>query len=105
MGNYRNHETNHYDMIHDLLEEPNLSKEAREFYEYFLKHPEETEKINKLLVNGKSIIAVSNIIADFIEEVSEVEAQSILQSIYKARTEEDFKTVFKTEDGAIHYRV
>ena len=29
------------------------------------------------------------------EEVSEAEAESILQSIYKARTEEDFKSVFK----------
>ncbi len=83
------------DMIHDLLEEPNLPKEAREFYEHFLKHPEELEKINNLIVNGKSILAVSNIIADFIEEVSEAEAESILQSIYKARTEEEFKEVFK----------
>ena len=82
-------------MIYDLLEEPNLSVEAKEFFAYFLKYPEELEKINNLLVNGKSILAVSNIIADFIEEVSEVEAQSILHSIYKARTEEDFKTVFK----------
>ena len=33
---------------------------------------------------------------NFIEEVSEAEAESILHSIYKAKTEEDFKTVFKT---------
>ena len=82
-------------MIYDLLEEPNISEEAREFFEYFLKYPEEMDKINKLLINGKSILAVSNVIADFIEEVSEAEAQSILHSIYKARTEEEFKTVFK----------
>ena len=83
------------DMIYDLLEEPNLSEEAREFFEYFLKYPEEMEKINNLIVNGKSILAVSNILADFIEEVSEAEAESILKSIYKARTEEEFKTVLK----------
>ena len=35
---------------------------------------------------------VSNIIADFIEEVSEAEAESILHSIYKARTEEESKS-------------
>ncbi len=32
-------------MIHDILEEPNLSEEAREFFEHFLKYPEEFEKI------------------------------------------------------------
>ncbi len=42
------------DMIYELLEEPNLPKEAREFFKYFLKHPEELEKINNLIVNGKS---------------------------------------------------
>ena len=83
------------DMIHDLLEEQNLSKEAREFFEYFLKYPEEMEKINNLLINGKSILAVSNIIADFIEEVSEAEAESILQSLYKAKTEDESKKVLK----------
>ncbi len=83
------------ELIHEILEDPNLTKEAREFYEYFLKYPEETEKINKLLVNGKSILEVSNILADFIEEVSESEAESILQSIYKARTDEEFKEVFR----------
>ena len=94
-------------MIYELLEEPNISEEAREFFEYFLKYPEEMEKINNLIVNGKSILAVSNIIADFIEEVSEAEAESILQSIYKARTEDEFKEVqgYSTKDGAIHYRV
>ncbi len=83
------------DMIHDLLKEPNLSKEAREFFEHFLKYPEELEKINKLLKDDESIMDVSNIIADFIEEVSEAEAESILQSIYKARTEEESKEILK----------
>jgi hypothetical protein len=40
-------------MIHDLLEKPNLSEEAKEFFKYFLMHPEELEKINNLIVNGK----------------------------------------------------
>jgi CHASE2 domain-containing sensor protein len=33
--------------------------------------------------------------ADFIEEISEAEAESILQSIYKAETEEDSKEVLR----------
>ena len=82
-------------MIHDLLEEPSLSEEAREFYEHFLMYPEELEKINKLLKDDGSIIDVSNIIADFIEEVGEEEAESILQSIYKAKTEDESKDVLK----------
>ena len=81
------------DMLCDLQEEPNISKEAREFFEYFLKYPEELEKMNKLLVNGESTLKVSNILADFIEEVSETEAENILLSIYKVRTEEEFKEV------------
>jgi hypothetical protein len=33
------------DLIYDLLEDPTLLEEAKEFYEHFLKYPEELEKI------------------------------------------------------------
>ncbi len=72
-------------MIWDLLEEPNLSEEERTFFEYFLKYPE----------NGKSILAVGILIADFLEAVSEAEAESILQSLYKAKTEAESKKILK----------
>ncbi len=83
------------DMIYDLLEDPNLSEEAREFFEYFLKYAQELEKINKPLKDDDSIMDVSNIIADFIEEVGDAEAESILQSIYKAKTEDESKEVLR----------
>ena len=72
-------------MIYDILEEPNLSEEAKAFFENFLKYPE----------NGKSIIAVGILIADFLEAVSEAEAENILQSLYKAKTEDESKKILK----------
>ena len=75
----------HTDMIYDILEEPNLSEEAKAFFKTFLKYPE----------NGKSIIAVGILIADFLEAVSEAEAESILQSLYKAKTEDESEKVLK----------
>jgi hypothetical protein len=66
-------------MVYELLEESNLSKEAREFFEYFLKHP----------------VEVGMLMADFMEELGKEEGLKILKSICKARPEEEFQEVFR----------
>jgi hypothetical protein len=82
-------------MVYELLEESNLSKEAREFFEYFLKHPVELEKTNKLIEDNEFIAEVGMLMADFMEELGKEEGLKILKSICKARPEEEFQEVFR----------
>ena len=46
------------DLIYDLLEDPTLSKEAREFFEHLLNNPKEIEQANKLIEDNELIAKV-----------------------------------------------
>ncbi len=83
------------DLIYDLLEDPTLSKEAREFFEHLLNNPNEIEQANKLIEDNELIAKVGVLMADFMEELGKEEGIEILKSLCKARTEEEVKEVLK----------